>query len=71
MAPAEIDVILFDFGGTLAEEVDSLFLDDVPPKWHENRRRLKRCSSKELLRPQSSARNVPAKPGALRVVLGR
>jgi FMN phosphatase YigB (HAD superfamily) len=32
---ADVDVILFDFGGTLAEEVDSLFLtsDDVPPSW--------------------------------------
>jgi FMN phosphatase YigB (HAD superfamily) len=30
----DVDVILFDFGGTLAEEVDSLFLDDVPATWH-------------------------------------
>lgn len=30
-----VDVILFDFGGTLAEEVDSLFLasDNVPQTW--------------------------------------
>ncbi len=31
----DIDVILFDFGGTLGEEVASLFLDDAPAAWHK------------------------------------
>jgi FMN phosphatase YigB (HAD superfamily) len=35
MVAKDLDVILFDFGGTLAEEVDTLFLDDVPATWHD------------------------------------